>query len=77
MWRRASCCSVRLLDRCHAISRLEQRLRIPTSLTLPLLAALAALPARAPAPVTISVQLGTRLGPEIPIFAYTPERLGD
>lgn len=52
-------------------------MRIATLVTLPLLGALIALPARAPALMTISVQFGTRLGPEIGVFAYAPDRYGD
>lgn len=48
-----------------------------TLLTLPLLfGALVALPERAPAQVGINVQFGTALGPEIGVFAYSPERYG-
>lgn len=42
-----------------------------------LAAALIATPAMASAQVNISVKFGTRLGPEIGVFAYTPERHGD
>ncbi len=52
-------------------------MRIATLLTVPLLAALVALPTRAPAQVNISVRFGTRLGPEIGVFAYSPQRYGD
>jgi hypothetical protein len=52
-------------------------MRITTLLTVPLLGALIALPARAPAQVSINVSFGTRLGPEIGVFAYSPERQGD
>jgi hypothetical protein len=52
-------------------------MRIATMLTIPLLGALVALPASAPAQVNISVKFGTRLGPEIGVFAYSPERHGD
>jgi hypothetical protein len=50
-------------------------MRIATLVTLPLLGALIALPARAPA--QISITFGTRLGPEIGVFSYSPERYGD
>jgi hypothetical protein len=52
-------------------------MRIVKLLALPLFGALVALPARAPAQVSISVAFGTRLGPEIGVFAYSPERQGD
>ena len=52
-------------------------MRIATLVTLPLLGALIVLPARAPAQATISVGLGTRLGPETSVFAYAPDRQGD
>lgn len=52
-------------------------MRIATLATLPLIGALIALPTRAPAQVNISVQFGARLGPEIGVFAYAPERHGD
>jgi hypothetical protein len=35
------------------------------------------LPAPAAAQMQISVQFGTRLGPEVAVYAYSPERLGD
>jgi hypothetical protein len=46
-------------------------------LTLPLLGAAIVLPPRASAQVAIHVSFGTRLGPEIGVFNYAPERLGD
>ena len=46
-------------------------------LIAPLFGALIALPARAPAQLHVSVQFGTRLGPEIGVFAYDQQRLGD
>jgi roadblock/LC7 domain-containing protein len=52
-------------------------MRIATFLTLPLLGALIALPAPAPAQVNVTIQFGARLGPEIGVFAYSPERHGD
>ncbi|MGD0483292.1 MAG: hypothetical protein ABSB58_01420 [Gemmatimonadales bacterium] len=52
-------------------------MRIATLLTVPLLAALVAVPARAPAQVSVDVRFGTRLGPEIGVFAYSPQRYGD
>ena len=50
-------------------------MRIATLLTVPLLAALIVRPTQASAQITI--QFGTRLGPEVGVFAYSPERLGD
>jgi hypothetical protein len=51
-------------------------MRIATLVTCPLfLGALIALPARAPAQVSISIS--ARLGPAISIAAYTPEYYGD
>jgi hypothetical protein len=52
-------------------------MRIAPLLTVPLLGALIALPARAPAQVNLTVSFGTRLGPEIGVFAYSTERQGD
>jgi hypothetical protein len=52
-------------------------MRVSTFMAVPLLGALLALPAKAPAQLNISVQFGTRLGPEIGVFAYSPERYGD
>jgi hypothetical protein len=46
-------------------------------MALPLLAAMAVLPSRASAQVNLSVRFGTRLGPDIGVFAYSPERMGD
>ncbi len=45
-------------------------------LVLPLLGTLI-LPAQAPAQGNVTVQFGTLLGPEVTVFAYSPERLGD
>ena len=51
-------------------------MRIATLVTYPLLlGALIAMPTRAPAQV--SVRVGARLGPEISLSAYSPERHGD
>jgi hypothetical protein len=52
-------------------------MKLSTLLAVPLLGALLALPAQAPAQLNVSVQFGTRLGPEIGVFAYSPERYGD
>jgi hypothetical protein len=52
-------------------------MRIAPFMTLPLVGALIALPTRAPAQMNISVQFGTRLGPEIGVFSYAPERQGN
>jgi hypothetical protein len=53
-------------------------MRLGKLVALPLLAAMIAVPAqRAHAQVSINVKLGARLGPEVGIFAYSPERLGD
>ena len=43
---------------------------------LPLLGALI-FSTRAPAQINVGVRFGTRLGPEVSVFAYSPERLGD
>ena len=52
-------------------------MRIATLLTVPLLAVLIVQPTTASAQATISVSFGTRLGPEVGVFAYNSERLGD
>jgi hypothetical protein len=52
-------------------------MRITPFMALPLVGALIALPTRAPAQMNISVRFGTRLGPEIGVFAYNPEREGN
>jgi hypothetical protein len=44
---------------------------------MPFAIAVVALPARASAQVNISVKFGARLGPEIGVVAYAPERHGD
>ncbi len=44
---------------------------------LPLMAALVAVPSSAQAQVQLKVQFGTRLGPEIGVYAYSQERQGD
>jgi hypothetical protein len=51
-------------------------MRLRFSLTLPLLGALIALPTPGSAQTSITVRFGARLGPEIPITSYSPERLG-
>lgn len=50
-------------------------MRITTLLTVPILAALIALPTRAPAQTSISVQIGTP-GPEFSVVAYSAQRHG-
>jgi hypothetical protein len=51
-------------------------MRIATLLTYPLLlGALIALPAQAPAQV--SIRIGARLGPEVQVGAYSPARYGE
>jgi len=52
-------------------------MRITCLVTLPLLSAAIVLPTKASAQVNISVAFGSRLGPEIGVFRYAPERLGD
>ena len=52
-------------------------MRIGALLTVPLLAGLIALPTGASAQMNISVRFGARLGPEIGVFAYSPQRHGD
>jgi hypothetical protein len=51
-------------------------MRIGFLLTLPLLGTLIALPTSGSAQTSITVRFGTRLGPEIPLTYYAPERLG-
>ena len=52
-------------------------MRIANLLAVPLIVALIAIPSRAPAQVNLSVRFGTRLGPDIGVFAYSQERMGD
>jgi hypothetical protein len=52
-------------------------MRITRFLTLPLFGALIAMPASAPAQLNVTVRFGTRLGPEIGVYAYSSERQGD
>jgi hypothetical protein len=52
-------------------------MRIVKLMALPLLAAMAVMPTRASAQVNLSVRFGTRLGPDIGVFAYSSERMGD
>lgn len=52
-------------------------MRIGILLAFPVLAALSAVPARVPAQVNVTIQFGARLGPEIGVFAYSPQRHGD
>jgi len=52
-------------------------MRIANLMALPIAVTLVVLPARMPAQVNISVRFGTRLGPDVGVFAYSPERLGD
>lgn len=52
-------------------------MRLASWMIVPFAAALLALPARAPAQVSISVGFGARLGPDVGVFAYSPERMGD
>lgn len=52
-------------------------MRYSRLLILPLLGALFAMPVHAPAQLNLNVRFGTRLGPEIGVFAYSPERMGD
>ncbi len=52
-------------------------MRIATFLAVPLLAGMIALPTRGSAQATISVTFGARLGPEVGVFAYSPDRHGD
>ncbi|HTR79602.1 MAG TPA: hypothetical protein VMH39_15895, partial [Gemmatimonadaceae bacterium] len=51
-------------------------MRIAPWLAAPLIGALIALPSRAPAQVNIKIEFGARLGPEIGVFAFAPERYG-
>ncbi len=52
-------------------------MRFTSLLTLPLLGALIALPARAPAQINFTIHFGARLGPEVAVFGYAPDRYGD
>lgn len=52
-------------------------MRITRLVAVPLAAILMAVPVMASAQVNISVRFGARLGPEIGVFAYSPERHGD
>jgi len=52
-------------------------MRIARLMVLALIATVMVLPAPAAAQVSISVRFGTSLGPDVDVFAYTPERLGD
>jgi hypothetical protein len=52
-------------------------MRLKSLFSLPLVAALVALPSSVPAQVQLNVQFGTRLGPEIGVYAYSQERQGD
>ena len=52
-------------------------MRITGLLSLPLFGALVAMPARAPAQLNLTVHFGTRLGPEIGVYSYSPQRQGD
>ncbi len=52
-------------------------MRITTWLTIPLFGVLMAVPAFVPAQVNIKVEFGARLGPEVGVVAYAPERHGD
>src|ERR1043166_7645148 len=63
--------------RMDVVPQLEHRMRIATLLTVPLLAVLIVPPARASAQMNVNVSFGTRLGPEIPVYVYSPERRGD
>jgi len=52
-------------------------MRIPHLVTVALLGAVIAAPAPASAQLNIQLRFGSRLGPEIGVFAYSPERYGD
>jgi hypothetical protein len=52
-------------------------MRIVTLLTLLPLATLSTLSPRASAQANVTIQFGARLGPEIGVFAYSPQRHGD
>ena len=52
-------------------------MRYTRLLTLPLLGALFAMPVRAPAQLNLNIRFGTRLGPEIGVYSYAPDRMGD
>jgi hypothetical protein len=52
-------------------------MRISKMMAAPLAAVLIAVPAMASAQINVSVKFGTRLGPDVGVFAYSPERMGD
>ena len=52
-------------------------MRLARWMAVPLLGALIALPTKAPAQMNISVRFGTRLGPEVGVFGYSPDRYGE
>ena len=52
-------------------------MRIVKLLSVSLLAALLMLPSRAHAQISLSVLFGSRLGPEVGVSAYSPDRLGE
>jgi hypothetical protein len=52
-------------------------MRIARLIAMTLIAASMGLPMGATAQVNISVRFGTGLGPDVDVFAYTPERMGD
>jgi hypothetical protein len=56
---------------------MEHCVRYPRLLALPLLGVLFAMPVRAPAQVNLTVRFGTRRGPEIGVYSYAPDRVGD
>jgi len=52
-------------------------MRLLKLMAMALIAASIELPAGAAAQVSVTVRFGTGLGPELDVFAYTPEHLGD
>lgn len=51
-------------------------MRMATWVTAAVAGAMLAVPAQVPAQVNVRVEFGARLGPEVGIFAYSPERYG-
>jgi hypothetical protein len=52
-------------------------MKIGKLIAVPFVVALFAVPSHASAQVNLSVRFGTRLGPDVSVFAYSPERHGD
>ena len=52
-------------------------MKLSKLIAVPFAVAMIALPSHASAQVNLTVRFGTRLGPDIGVFAYSPERNGD